>query len=122
MISTYLRLQPYTQSTLKGKGAENLKPRFYGPYRIVRKAHEASYELDLPENSKVHNVFQVSCLMKAVGQHVTVSTEFPPLDDEGKLILVPDKIFQTKERKLISRTIKDYLVLWIGIPDEDATW
>jgi hypothetical protein len=30
-----LRLQPYKQSSLKKSGAEKLKPRFYGPYRIM---------------------------------------------------------------------------------------
>ncbi|KAH9302443.1 hypothetical protein KI387_014026 [Taxus chinensis] len=33
----FLRLQPYRQSSLKQKGAEKLKPRFYGPYRIVKR-------------------------------------------------------------------------------------
>jgi exosome complex RNA-binding protein Rrp4 len=32
----FLRLQPYRQSSLKKSGAENLKPIFYGPYRIMR--------------------------------------------------------------------------------------
>ena len=45
----YLRLQPYRQSSLKKKGAEKLKPRFYGPYEVVRKVGEVAYELELPE-------------------------------------------------------------------------
>ena len=45
--SVYLILQPCIQSTLKGKGAQKLKPRFYGPYRIVRKVGEVSYELEI---------------------------------------------------------------------------
>jgi hypothetical protein len=32
----FLRIQPYRQSCLKKCGAEKLKPRFYGPYRIMR--------------------------------------------------------------------------------------
>ena len=44
----YLRLQPYRQSSLKKKGAEKLKPRFYGPYRIIRKVGEVAYELEMP--------------------------------------------------------------------------
>ena len=44
----YLRLQPYIQSSLKKKGAEKLKPRFYGPYRIIKKVGEVAYELELP--------------------------------------------------------------------------
>ena len=91
----YLILQPYRQSTLKGKGDEKLNPRFYGPYIILRKVGEVDYELEFLEDSKVHNIFHVSCLKKVVGKQVTISIEFPTLDDEGKLILVPDKILQT---------------------------
>ena len=64
----YLRIQPYRQSCLKKKGAEKLQPRFYGPYKIIRKVGGVAYELDLPANSKIHNVFHVSCLKKEVGQ------------------------------------------------------
>ena len=48
----YLRLQPYRQSSLKKKGADKLKPRLYGPYRIIKKVGEVAYELELPQESK----------------------------------------------------------------------
>ena len=79
----YLRLQPYRQSSLKKKGVEKLKPRFYGPYKIIRKVGEVAYELELPQESKIHNVFHVSSLKKTLGQHIAPSTELLPLDDEG---------------------------------------
>ena len=63
----YLRLQPYRQSTLKQKGAEKLKPRFYGPYRVIGIVGQVAYELELPQGSKIHNIFHVSCLKKALG-------------------------------------------------------
>ncbi len=66
---------------MKRKGAEKLKLRFYGPYKIIRKVGQVAYELELPEGSKIHNVFHVSCLKKVVGQQVTVSQELPPLDE-----------------------------------------
>lgn len=53
----YLRLQPYRQSSLKGNGAEKLRPRFYGPFRITRRIGEVAYELELPSGSRIHNVF-----------------------------------------------------------------
>jgi len=84
----YLRLQPYRQSTLKKSGVEKLKPRFYGMFRIVRRVGEVAYELELPADSKVHNVFPGSRLKKALGHNVIPSVELPPLDEEGKLILV----------------------------------
>jgi hypothetical protein len=78
-----LRLQPYKQSSLKKSWVEKLKPRFYGPYRIMRRVGEVAYELELPEGRKIHNVFHVSCLKKAVGQFINTSEELPPLDEEG---------------------------------------
>ena len=85
----YLRLQPYRKSSLKKKGAEKLKPRFYGPYKVVRKVGEVAHELELPKESKIHNVFHVSNLKKTVGQHIAPSLELPPLDEEGILVLIP---------------------------------
>ena len=118
----YLRLQPYRQSSLKKSGAEKLRPRFYGPYRVTRRIGEVAYELELPASSKIHNVFHVSCLKKALGQQVISSTDLPPLDEEGHLVLVPEEIIDVRERKLRNRVIKEYLVRWKDLPAEDATW
>jgi hypothetical protein len=63
----FLRLQPYMQSSLKKSRAEKLKPRFYGPYKVIHRVGEVAYELELPEGSWIHNVFHVSCLKKVVG-------------------------------------------------------
>ena len=118
----YLRLQPYQQSSLKKKGAEKLKPRFYGPYKIIQKVGEIAYELELPAESKIYNVFHVSNLKKAVGQQIVTSFELPPLDDEGQLILIPEHILEVRERKLRNIIIRDYLVQWKDLPIEEATW
>jgi hypothetical protein len=81
---------------------------------------EVSYELELPEGSKIHNVFHVSCLKKAVGQFISTSEELPPLD-EGQLELVLEEVLEFRERKLRSRVIKECLIRWRGLPVEDAS-
>jgi hypothetical protein len=118
----FLRLQPYRQSSLKRSGAEKLKPKFYGPYRVIQRIGEVAYELELPEGSKIHNVFHVSCLKKAVGQQISTSQELPPLDEEGQLELVPEEILEQRECRLRRRIIRECLVRWSGLPVEDATW
>jgi hypothetical protein len=91
----FLRLQPYRQSSLKKSGVDQkLKPRFYGPYRVTKRVGEVDYELDFPEGSNIHNVFHVSCLKKALGQHITTLVELPPLDEEGQLVLVPEELLE----------------------------
>ena len=96
----YLSLNPYKQTTIEGKGSEKLKPRFYGPYKVIRKVGEVAYQLELPMGSTIHNVFYVYCLKKVIGQHILVSDTLPPLDDEGQLVLIPNKILRTRERRL----------------------
>lgn len=44
----FVILQPYQQISLKRSGIEKLKPRFYGPYKIIRKIGEVAYDLELP--------------------------------------------------------------------------
>ena len=118
----YLRFHPYKQTSLKRNGVEKLKPRYYGPYKVIQKIGEVAYELELPEGSKIHNVFHVSCLKKAIGQQVVISDTLPPLDDEGQVTLISEEVLKTRERRLRRRTIKEYLVQWKDLPSEDATW
>lgn len=119
----YLHLQPYRQSSPNTKEAEKLKPRFYGPYRIVRRVGEVVHELELPKGCEIHNVFHILCLKKTLGKHVHVvtCTEFPPLDEEEELILVPEEILETMDQRLRNITIKEYLVKWKDLLVTDAT-
>eukprot|EP01018_Ginkgo_biloba_P018200 Gb_27104 [translate_table: standard] len=94
----YLRLQPYKHASIKRGGKHKLSPKFYGPYKILRRVGEVAYVLELPKSSKIHNTFHVSSLKRVVGQKVTVQTELPELDEEGKLGYHP-KMLPGKEKK-----------------------
>ena len=88
----------------------------------MRQVGEVAYELQSPDDSKVHNVFYVSRLKGALGHHVRPSPILPPLDDKGRLELILEAILDIRERKLRQRTIHEFLVKWQNFPDEDATW
>ncbi|XP_059064982.1 uncharacterized protein LOC131857013 [Cryptomeria japonica] len=116
----FMMLQPYRQSSLRKKGSKKLKPCYYGPFRIIRRFNEVAYELDLPADSKVNNVFHVSLLKKALGQQIAPSSDLPPPDDEGKLILVPEVVIETKERHL-RRILPKSMIESSKAPDETGT-
>jgi hypothetical protein len=88
----------------------------------MRQVGEVAYELELPEGSKIHNVFHMSCFKKAVGQFISTSEELPSLDEEGQLELVLKEVLEFWERKLRSSVIKECLIRWRGLPVEDTTW
>jgi hypothetical protein len=48
----FLWLQPYIQSSLKRSGAEKLKPRSYGPYRVIN-VNDCSYRRHPPAHKPV---------------------------------------------------------------------
>lgn len=87
----------------------------------MKKIGEVAYELDLPLDNRIHNVFHVSCLKRALGQRITPSAELLPLDDEVKLILELKTVLDVREKKLQNKVIPEYLVKWKGLPSEDAT-
>jgi hypothetical protein len=43
------------------------------------------------------------------------------LDVEGKVILEPEAIIATREKKLHSIVIKEYLIKWKNLSKEDAS-
>ena len=47
---------------MKFDGAKKLMPRFLGTFEIVKKVGKVAYELKLPANMLMHNVFHVSLL------------------------------------------------------------
>jgi hypothetical protein len=53
---------------------------------------------------------------------IPVQTIFPELDEEGKIILEPKAITDTRIRQLRNRSISEYLIKWRKLLAEDSTW
>jgi hypothetical protein len=78
----FLRLQPYKKNSLKAEHCQNLVPKFYGPYTILKHVGHVAYQLDLPSHLKLHLVFHVSCLKKVIGAKCRIQTKLPELYEE----------------------------------------
>jgi hypothetical protein len=85
--------------SLKQANKDNkLSPKYYGPYKVLQKIGTMAYKLELPAPSRVHPVFHVSCLKKVIGDKIPVQTILAELDEEGKIILEPEAITDTRIR------------------------
>lgn len=90
--------------------------------RSTKKISQVEYSLSLLDKSRVHNVFHVSCLKRALGDHQLAQTTLSSLDDEGRVILEREGIISTREKKLRSRVIKEYLIKWKDLLEEEASY
>ena len=63
---------------------------------MLQKIATMAYKLELPASSRVHLVFHVSCLKKVIGEKIPIQTILPELDEEGKIILEPEVVTETR--------------------------
>jgi hypothetical protein len=54
--------------------------------------------------------------------YVHIQTKLPLLDEEGRLILIPEGILEVRTKFLRSRRINEYLIKWKNLPEDEATW
>jgi hypothetical protein len=78
--------------------------------------------MEIPQDNRIHNVFHVSYLKRAIGQHITPIEILPPMEEQGQLVLIPKEILEVREKRLRKRSIKEYLIRWKDLPIEDARW
>ena len=96
----FLQLQPYKKTSLEAKHFQKLEPKFYGPYTVLKRVGQVTYQLSLPSHSKLHLVFHVSCLKKVIGTKCQTQTNLPELDEEGSIWLQPQAVLDHRERHL----------------------
>ena len=55
-------------------------------------------------------------------QKIPIQTILPKIEEEGKIILEPGAVTETRTRQPHNRSISKYLIKWKNLPTEDSTW
>ena len=72
--------------------SRKLSPRFCGPFEIVKRIGQVAYELKLPNDWQIHNVFHVGLLRKYVSDTNHILPDLPKAASEGEFLAKPEKI------------------------------
>jgi hypothetical protein len=115
----YLKIQPYRLKSLAKRINEKLSPRFYGPYKITKIIGQVAYQLDLPPEARIHPVFHVSLLKKAISPTVNPQPLPPMLSEDLELKVEPDFL---KDVRTTAGGQVEVLINWKDLPDFEATW
>lgn len=117
-----LKLQPYAQTSVVNRPYPKLAFKFFGPYRILETIGAAAYRLDLPADSKIHNVFHVSQLKPFTPDHTPNYDEISKLVDLSAHSTVPEAILERRLIKKGNAAMPQVKIKWSGFPVESATW
>jgi hypothetical protein len=93
-----LKLQPYTQSSVANQPYPKLTFKYYGPYTVS--ARIGKYKLQLPPDSKIHDVFHVSQLKPFIADFIPVFSDLPATTDIEATNAVPEAIIS---RRLVKK-------------------
>jgi hypothetical protein len=101
----YLKMQPHRKRALGRKHARKLSSKWYGPFLITQAIGKRAYKLQLPTDSKIHDVFHINQLKKHLGPLAVPNPTLPLVTPTSKVKYFPFAILQ---RRQIPRTAGDY--------------
>jgi hypothetical protein len=101
----YLKVKA-RKSSLKLGNCAKMTPRFCGPFEILARMGPIAYQLALPANLRIHNVFHVSLLKKYIHDPTHMNDwNFVQVEPEGEFQVEPLHILDRREVVLRKRVI-----------------
>jgi hypothetical protein len=115
----FIKLQPYVQQSVARRACHKLAFKYFGPYPVCRIINPTAYDIQLPADSKIHSVFHVPQLRKALLPGTTPSTALPVPTD---VVAIPVKILDQRWKRSPTGRREQVLIQWSMAHDHDPTW
>jgi hypothetical protein len=81
-----------------------------------------AYKLELPSESKIHNVFHVSQLKEFLPDYTPVFATLPKMPSLDSIDTEPEAILERKLVKNGNTAVPHVLIKWLGLSVDEATW
>ncbi|XP_020978177.1 uncharacterized protein LOC110271545 [Arachis ipaensis] len=119
----FLRVTP-TTGIRRAIKTKKLKPRYIGPFKVLRQFGLVAYQVALPPHlSNLHDVFHVSQLRKYMSDAAHVlEPESVELRENLTFQVTPMKIDDTSVKKLRGKDVSLVKVAWERAGVEEHTW
>jgi hypothetical protein len=107
------------------KGAKKLHHKWAGPFSVVKVVSTVSYQIDLPANWRIHDVFHVSKLKRFVDTDKFPSRDQHALSRPAPVAQIDGEDAYEVEAVLDKRKVRgkvQYFVKWVGYPSCDNMW
>ncbi|PNY15662.1 retrotransposon-related protein [Trifolium pratense] len=118
----FLKLRPHKQQSVVKRINQKLAARFYGPFKVIDKIGTVAYKLQLPESSKIHPVFHVSLLKKAVGEYQQQGELPKDLEIAEAIDVYPELVVGARVVMKEGIAVHQSLIKWQGKSLDDVTW
>jgi hypothetical protein len=82
-------------ASLEVRGRGKLRPKYFGPFKVLERIGEVAYKLQLPVDAKIHDVFHVDLLKAYRGDEPSDPCTLPPVC-HGRACLEPSAVNRSR--------------------------
>ena len=122
---------------IQNHSCSKLKPRFIGPFKIIKVVSPVTYKLELPNSMLIHPVFHISLLkphpeqsfveqQSSNNNSLSQSPGLIPSPDSSPPVITSNSVPHYEVERVLGKRCRrnqiQYLVKWLNYPEHENSW